>query len=187
VKGSRWTVPILVGLTFVLCYFRLFLFPAVPTRATIAGAAFAAACLAIAVAMVVRTQTRLWAYLDLPAGRVAIADSAVYEEYRWAAAHTQPAQMYFGMPAMYLPLHLQNPAPVQAPAPSEYARPEQIEEVIDGLERYRVPLMILRPSMYVPDLLGYSSDHLKPFQDYLYRNYRPTKIFSTEDEVWERY
>lgn len=156
-------------------------------RATIAGAAFAAASLAVAVAMVVRTQTRHWAYLDLPAGRVAITDSAVYEEYRWAAAHTRPGQIYFGMPTMYLPLHLQNPAPVQAPAPSEYARPEQIAAVINALETDRVPLMILRPSMYVPHLLGYPSDHLKPFQDYLYRNYRLTKIFSTEDEVWERY
>jgi hypothetical protein len=156
-------------------------------RATITGATLAAVSFVVALAMVVHTQTRPWAYLDLPAGRVAIADSAVYEEYRWAVAHTRPGQMYFGMPTMYLPFHLQNPAPVQAPAPSEYARPEQITAVIDALEKNRVPLLILRPSMYVPHLLGYPSDHLKPFQDYLYRNYRPTKIFSTNDEVWERY
>ena len=30
-KSYKWTVPILVGLTFVLCYFRSFVFPNIPT------------------------------------------------------------------------------------------------------------------------------------------------------------
>jgi hypothetical protein len=156
-------------------------------RSAVAAGALAAASLAVAVAMVVRTQARSWRYLDLPAGRVAIADPAVYDEYRWTAEHTRPGQMYFGMPTMYLPFRLQNPAPVQAPAPSEYSRPEQIAAVIKALERNRVPLLILRPSMYIPHLLGYPSDHLQPFQDYLYRNYHQKKVFLTDDEVWERY
>jgi hypothetical protein len=146
-----------------------------------------AVSLSIAVSMVIRTQARRWAYIDLPAGRVAIADPAVYEEYRWIAENTHPGQMYFGMPTMYVPLKLRNPAPIQAPAPSEYSRPEQIAATIDALEHNRVPMLILRPSMYTPHLLGYSSDHLGPFHDYLDRNYRRTKVFVTGDEVWQRF
>jgi hypothetical protein len=156
-------------------------------RLAVAAGTLAAVSLAIALAMVARTQTRPWAYLDLPAGRVAIADPAVYEEYRWTAEHTQPGQMYFGMPTMYVPLRLQNPAPIQAPAPSEYTRPEQIAAVIEALQTNRVRMLILRPSMYIPHLLGYPSDHLQMFQDYLYRNYHQTTTFLTGDEVWERF
>ena len=146
-----------------------------------------AVSLGIAVSMVIRTQARRWTYIDLPAGRVAIADPAVYEEYRWIAENTRPGQMYFGMPTMYVPLRLRNPAPIQAPAPSEYSRPEQIAATIDALEQNRVPMLILRPSMYIAHLLGYASDHLGPFHDYLDRNYRRTKTFVTGDEVWERF
>ena len=149
--------------------------------------ALSAVSLAIASSMVIRTQARRWTYIDLPAGRVAIADPAVYEEYRWVAENTRPGQMYFGMPTMYVPLRLRNPAPIQAPAPSEYSRPEQIAATIDALEQNHVRMLILRPSMYTPHILGYPSDHLGPFRDYLDRNYRQTKIFVTGDEVWERF
>jgi hypothetical protein len=94
--------------------------------------------------------------------------------------------MYFGMPPMYLPFLLQNPAPIDAPAPSEYGRPEQIAAAVEALEKNRVPLLLLRRSMYIPHLLGYPADHLQPFQDYLYQNYRCTKTFPSGDEVWER-
>jgi hypothetical protein len=87
---------------------------------------------------------------------------------------------------MYLPLKLRNPTPVEALGPSEYTRPEQVAAVIRALEKDRVPLLILRRSMYVPHALGYAADHLRLFQEYLYRNYRLTKTFSTGDEVWER-
>ncbi len=145
-----------------------------------------AVSLAVALTSVVRAQVPPWTYLNLPAGRAAIRDPDVYEVYRWMAEHTRPGQMYFGMPPMYLPLRLQNPTPIDAPAPSEYGRPEQIAAVIEGLEKNHVPLLLLRQSMYLPHLLGYSADHLQPFQDYLYQNYRRTKTFPTGDEVWER-
>ncbi len=152
----------------------------------IAAGSFGTLAVAVSVAMPLRIQARHWGYLDLPAGRAAIQDPAVCEVYRWAMEHTRPGQMYFGMPPMYLPLKLRNPAPIDAPGPSEYTRPEQIAAVIQALEANRVPMMILRRSMYVPHALGYAADHLQPFQDYLYRHYRLTRSFSTGDEVWER-
>lgn len=156
-------------------------------RLIVPAGVLGAVSLAIAASMVIRTQARRWTYIDLPAGRVAIADPAVYEEYRWMAENTRPGQMYFGMPTMYVPLRLRNPAPIQAPAPSEYSRPEQIAATIDALEQNRLQILILRPSMYTPHLLGYPSDHLGPFHDYLDRNYRRTRTFATGDEVWQRF
>lgn len=140
----------------------------------------------VAAISVARTQIMPVSYLDLPAGRVAIREPAQYEVYRWMKEHTRPGQMYFGMPSMYLPFGLVNPTPIDAPAPSEYGRPEQIAAAIEGLERSRAPVLLLRQSMYIPHLLGYPADHLQPFQDYLYQNYRRIKSFSTGDEVWER-
>lgn len=155
-------------------------------RKRLFAAGMAAVSLAIAVAMPIRTQVRRWSYVGLPAGKAAIPEPGEPEVYRWMVEHTRPGQTYFGMPPMYLPLKLWNPTPIEAPGPSEYGRPEQIAAVIDGLEAARTPLLLLRRSMYVPYLLGYSADHLRPFQDYLYKNYRCVKTFSTGDEVWVR-
>jgi hypothetical protein len=106
--------------------------------------------------------------------------------YRWTVEHTRPGQWYFGMPPLTLPLALRNPTPIEAPAPGEFSRPEQIAAAVNGLDRTQTTLLVLKPVMYVPHLLGYKADHLQPFQDYLYLHYRRTKIFSNGEEVWER-
>jgi hypothetical protein len=102
------------------------------------------------------------------------------------ASRTHPGQWYFGMPPYTLPLELKNPTPIEAPAPGDYCRPEQIAAVDEGLERTQTEMLLLRPAMYLPHLLGYKEDHLQPFHDYLFQHYRRIKIFATGDEVWER-
>jgi hypothetical protein len=124
--------------------------------------------------------------VNLPAGHVAILDAGNAEVYRWMASHTHPGQWYFGMPPYTLPLELKNPTPIEAPAPGDYCRPEQIAAVDEGLERTRTEILLLRPAMYLPHLLGYEEDHLQPFHDYLFGHYRRVKVFLTGDEVWER-
>jgi hypothetical protein len=81
---------------------------------------------------------------------------------------------------------LSRPTPLESPAPGDYCRPEQIAAVIQGLERTRTDLLLLRPFMYTPRLLMSEADHLQPFHDYLFAHYRRTKIFATGDEVWRR-
>jgi hypothetical protein len=90
------------------------------------------------------------------------------------------------MPPYTLPLALKNPTPIEAPAPGDYSRPDQIAAVLEGLERTQTKLLLLQPAMYIPHLLGYKKDHLQPFHDYLFRHYRRTRLFETGDEVWER-
>src|SRR6202000_2855467 len=94
--------------------------------------------------------------LDLPVGHVGVLESDHYEVYQWMADHTRPGQWYFGMPPLTLPLGLRNPTPIEAPAPGEFSRPEQIAVVVEGLERTKTSLLVLLPAMYISHLLGYT-------------------------------
>ena len=152
----------------------------------VAASALGTVSLAVALAQIAAIQLRHSLALDLPVGHVGILEADHYEVYRWMVGHTRPGQWYFGMPPLTLPLGLRNPTPIEAPAPGEFSRPEQIAAVVDGLERTKTPLLVLEPVMYVPHLLGYNADHLQPFQSYLYLHYRKTKTFSDGEEVWER-
>ena len=150
-----------------------------------AAATLGALSLCVALAQIAAIQIRRPATLELPIGRVGIPESENYEMYRWMAEHTRPGQWYFGMPPLTL-YALRNPTPIEAPAPGEFSRPEQIAAAVNGLERTQTPLLVLKPVMYVPHLLGYKADHLQPFQEYLYLHYRRTKIFPNGTEVWQR-
>jgi hypothetical protein len=151
-----------------------------------AAGALAALSLAIAIYLPIRNQTMHWHYLDLPAGRTAILDPNRYEVYRWMAENTHPGQMYFGMGPLALPLWLQTPAPIAAPVPYEYVRPEHIAASIAAIETNRVPLLLLKPYRYLAGTWGYTDVHLRPFQAYLDQHYRYVKTFPAGFEVWER-
>jgi hypothetical protein len=152
----------------------------------IAARGLGAISVVVAVAQVAAAQLHHADQLDLPAGHVAIRDARNAEVYRWMASRTHPGQWYFGMPPYTLPLALKNPTPIEAPAPGDYSRPEQIAAAVEGLERTQTNLLLLRPPMYIPHLLGYKPDHLQPFHDYLFAHYRRARLFSTGDEAWER-
>ncbi|MBV9503026.1 MAG: hypothetical protein JO138_26940 [Acidobacteriaceae bacterium] len=152
----------------------------------IAAGGLAAISAALVLAQAAAAQLHHADQLDLPAGHVAIADARNAKVYRWMAHQTHPGQWYFGMPPYTLPLALKNPTPIEAPAPGDYSRPEQIAAILEGLERTQTKLLLLRPPMYIPHLFGYKEDHLQPFHDYLFGHYRRTRIFTTGDEVWER-
>jgi hypothetical protein len=139
---------------------------------------------AVAIAASVYNQTRWRAYLDLPAGRTAFLNPVEYDEYRWMLGHTHTGQYFFGMPPMYVPLHLLNPTAVEGFDPSEYTRPEWVVAGVRALRAHLVPLIILRTSDYY--LLPTDSPHLDPFRDYLRQNYRLTRTFPNGDDVWER-
>jgi hypothetical protein len=141
---------------------------------------------ALAVTAAVRSQTRPQAYLDLPAGRTAFVDSAVLEEYRWVLTHTHPAQFFVGMPPLYVPFHLQNPASTESLDTSEYTRPEDVAAVLRALQQHDVPIIILPSESLYPLTVNSPSNHLIPFVAYLHANYRLTRVFATGDELWEK-
>jgi hypothetical protein len=146
-----------------------------------------AAAVVLALAAAVRTQTRWHAYLDLPVGRTAFDNSERHEEYGYILGRTHPGQLVFGTPPVLFAFGVQNPAPIDVFVPAEYTRPEQVSATIQSLERYHVPMLVLNRQMYVQFSALSASDHLDPLRAYLQENYRLTKHFQTEDELWERY
>jgi hypothetical protein len=154
----------------------------------LAGQALAALSLAIALYVAVQTQRKPWNYLTLPAGRTAIPDRGRYELYCWAAEHTHPGEVSFGIPYIYLPLLLHSPAPIDSPGPWDYYRPEQIEASIAAVEKNKIPILIL--SAYSDDQLvwSYKADNLRSLRIYLDAHYRHVKTFDNalRNEAWER-
>jgi hypothetical protein len=142
---------------------------------------------AVALAQIGVTQLEPHRILDLPVGRVAIPHSAdYYDIYRWMSENTRPGQWYFGLPPLALGLELRNPTPMAEISTGEYTRPEQVDAIMRGIESAKVPVIVLRPEMYSPNLQNRLADHLQPFRDYLYLHYRKTKSFPSGDEIWER-
>jgi hypothetical protein len=154
----------------------------------LASQALAMVSLAFAIYSPIRVQRQPWNYLTLPAGRTAIPDRGRYELYRWAAAHTNPGELCFGVPYIYLPLLLHSPAPIDSPGPWSYYRPEQIQASIKALEEYKVRILIL--SAYTDDQLiwSYKAESLRPLRTYLDAHYRHVKTFSNvlKNEAWVR-
>jgi hypothetical protein len=142
--------------------------------------------LAIGLYLPISTQRMHWNLLTLPSGEAAILDPGRYALYRWMADHTHPGEPYLGIAAMSFPLRLQTPAPIQAPGPWEYYRPEHIARSIAALEAYRIPLLVLRPYITFRGTPGYEQDHIQAYQDYIDLHYRRIATFSTGDEIWQR-
>jgi hypothetical protein len=146
----------------------------------------ASAAVALAIAIPARLQTRSPACLDLPAGRAAFFDPALYEEYRWLLGSTRPGQYSFGLPPLYYAFHMRNPAAMEGWDASEYTRPEQVTALVEALESHHVPLLVLRrPGDYLW-AKNSPSDHLEPLRAYVSQKYQHTKTFSTGDEIWLR-
>ena len=147
-----------------------------------------AASVGIAIAQIVLIQLRPEKLVDLPSGRGAIPPKANYFElYRWMGENTRPGQWFYGMHTLMLPFELRNPTPIEQLGGAEFSRPEQVAEVVDGLEMKKVSMMILWAKIYAPGAGEKTpEDHLQPFREYLFQHYRKTKSFPGGYEVWER-
>jgi hypothetical protein len=137
----------------------------------------------------IKLQMRSRASLDLPTGRTAFLDRVYYEKYRWALEHTEPSD-YFLAAAwtdMYFWLKLRNPSQVPFVTPDDYTRPEQVENLIQDLEKHRVRYVLWEVYLDAPYFASDpATDHLWPLRSYLRRHYRVAKTFPDGAQVWER-
>lgn len=126
--------------------------------------------------------------LDLPAGRVAFQRADLYEQYQWLAQHTQPAEYFYSTSAdFFFLLQLRNPAAVTFLFPAEYTRPEQVQQLIAGLEEHEVKLVYWRAILDLPPgRVAFAGDHLGPLRSYLREHYQVVKTFTQGDYVWAR-
>jgi hypothetical protein len=102
------------------------------------------------------------------------------------AANTKPGQWYFGLPTLTLPLELRNPTPMAEMTRGEYTRPEQVAAIVQGIERVKVPVIVMRRLRNTPSSWDQLPDHLQPFRDELRLHYRNTITFPSGDEIWQR-
>ena len=129
------------------------------------------------------TQTRWKAFLDLPSGRTAFFQPAVYEKTKWVAEQTEPSEYFFGDPLLCFELWLRNPTRVPFLRPTDYTRPEEVRNVVESLENHQVRFVSWYRGLDIPDGEG---NHLAPISLYLRSHYHVVETFANEDKIWER-
>jgi hypothetical protein len=149
----------------------------------------AAGTLAYAIAFPARMQTRGWTYLEVPAGRVAFSDTSRLEIFEWVLGHTRPGQYFFDnagtQPFAFL-AGLRSPGPTLFLTTSDYTRPQQVQRMVEGLEKHHVQYILWEAGFDVPSDSGVPGDHQGPLRDYLHSHYRVIKTFPGLVQVWER-
>jgi hypothetical protein len=152
-------------------------------------AVFTVGALTYAVAFPLHMQTRRWTYLDAPAGRVAFSDTSRLEIFQWVLSHTHPGDFFFDnagtQPFAFL-AGLRSPGPTLFLTTSDYTRPEQVQQLIEGLEKHQVRYILWEASFDVPSDSGVPGDHQGPLRRYLHTHYRVVKTFPGLIQVWER-
>jgi hypothetical protein len=130
------------------------------------------------------TQMKLSEHLDLPTGRTAFINEASYQKMKWLLPRVRPSDYFFGDPAMGLALRLWNPGRVDFVRPTDYTRPEQVADLIGGLEAHKVRFISWYPAL--DHQSGDRGDHLGPLRQYLQSRYRVAARFTNGDKIWER-
>lgn len=128
------------------------------------------------------TQTHWEASLILPAGRVAFLSRAEFQKLSWLAERTRPSDYFFGDQLACFLLHLRNPARVPFLRPTDYTRPEEVDDLVQALEAHQVKFLSWYPGLEVSG----PGDHLAALQAYLHDHYHVAKTFPNGDKIWER-
>jgi len=134
-----------------------------------------------------------WTYLEAPSGRMAFTSPTFYEKYQWLLQRTHPGEFFFHAasaltvgPYFYYPLDLRNPAEVSWVESNDYTRPEQVQNIVEALGKYRVRFVLWSTDIDHRDKKHAGHDHLEPLRSYVRNNYHLVKTFSDLDQVWER-
>jgi len=134
------------------------------------------------------TQLRSKAFLNLPTGRTAFFDPLLYDKHKWVSERTRPAEYFFGDHQIAFTLRLRNAARVAFLRPTDYTRPEEVQDAIEALQKFQVRFV----SWYIgldreKDAARHpEGNHLAPIRQYLHEHYRLAQTFSNGDQMWER-
>ncbi len=138
------------------------------------------------------TQMHPVTYLETPSGQVAFEAAEDYALYAWFKPRLRPAEYLFRSsgPDLNFYFDLSDPTSMQFLTFTDYTRPEQVQSVIEGLERHEVRFVLWWTYMEGPGSHS-RGDHLDPLREYLRAHYRQTMTFSRgpdalEDQLWER-
>ncbi len=146
--------------------------------------------LVILVAQSVIVQTGWRGYLETPTGRAVLLEPDHFEKYRWVLNHTKPGDYYFQADDcdQYFLLGLRNPAEVSFVTGGDYTRPEQVQNLVEALERYQVRFVMWSAWLDVPRRPGGNPKILATLRAYLGAHYHPVRGFADDnEEAWERF
>jgi len=124
-----------------------------------------------------------------PQGRLALTDADEYEEDMWIQKHTRPMEYFYeaAYPDLYYTFDLRNPTPIPRLVNNGYTTPEQVAEVIQGLEQHQVRYILWSPDLDVlPTWENPSDAPLGPLRYYIRSHYRVVKASPGDDTIWER-
>jgi hypothetical protein len=138
----------------------------------------------LAVAWPTITQTRWKALLNLPTGRTAFFDAGSYQETKWLRDRTHPGDYFFGDHLIGFDLMLRNPGRVAFIRPNDFTRPEEVQNLIEGLENHQVRFVSWYQGLDNP--LAVKGNHLAPLRSYLELHYHIAEHFANGHKVWER-
>ena len=142
--------------------------------------------LVVAIARPAITQTRWNKFLDLPTGRTAFSDFPVlYDKCKWASERTQPGEYFLDDPQICFALRLRDPSRVPFLRPTDYTRPEQVQDAVRGLAKHNVRFVGWYAALE-DEIVAPAGDNLAPLRAYLREHYHVARIFANGDEIWER-
>jgi hypothetical protein len=142
-------------------------------------------------AMVGTASPRRWTFTTRQ-GELALEDWRDYEAFAWVQQHTRPMDYFYDAADQYWVgeycLDLRNPTPISIIKNNGYTTPEQVAEVIQGLERHHVHYVAWSPPELdvMPAWENPSEDPLGPLRDYIHKHYQLVKVLTNADQIWER-
>lgn len=127
-------------------------------------------------------QVRKHARIDLPTGRVVLANNRQCEKVWWLAQHTHPGETFFNDPTMAFSLSLESPGPLDFVTASEFTRPQQVDDLLLSMTAHGTRYIFLYPELTEPAL---PPGNLESFRRYVAMNYHPVKAVAG-GEIWQR-
>jgi hypothetical protein len=159
--------------------------------------AFAALCgvgiLAVATFSVIWSRPNEIGILTTAQGQIGSSENggSLFPDYEWVQQHTQPGEFFYEalFPDINFYLNLRNPTTLPRVMSSGYTTSQQVEDVIEGLERHQTRYISWN-TIYldrIPEWENPSDDHLQPLRDYIRKHYELVKVLNEPgDEIWER-
>jgi hypothetical protein len=124
--------------------------------------------------------------LELPTGRTAFTEPILWAKCEWVSERTNPSEFFFGDQNITFSLRLRNAGRVSFLRPTDYTRPEEVQDLVSALERNHVRFVSWYAGLDREGALDPLGDHLEPVRAYLRGHYRMAKAFSNGDQIWER-